>query len=73
MKISGFSMVRNATKLYYPIKQAIESILPICDEFVIAIGKGDEDDRTKEVVESIDSDKIKIINKGIRKSNHFVF
>ena len=71
MKISGFSMVRNATKLYYPIKQAIESILPICDEFVIAIGKGDEDDKTKEVVESIESDKIKIID-TIWKEEDFV-
>ena len=62
MKISGFSMVRNATKLYYPIKQAIESVLPICDEFVVAVGKGDEDDYTREEIESIDSDKIKIID-----------
>jgi len=62
VKISGFSMVRNATKLYYPIQKAIESILPICDEFVIAIGKGDEDDKTRELVEDIDSDKIKIID-----------
>jgi hypothetical protein len=60
--ISGFSMVRNATKLYYPIKQAIESILPIVDEFVIAIGKGDEDDTTRAEVESINSPKVKIID-----------
>lgn len=62
MKISGFSMVRNATKLYYPIKQAIKSILPICDEFIIAVGKGDNDDYTREEIESINSDKIKIID-----------
>ena len=49
MKISGFSMAKNATKLYYPIKQVVESILPIVDEFVIAIGDCDEDDRTKEL------------------------
>jgi len=71
MKISGFSMVRNATKLYYPIKQAIKSILPICDEFVIAIGRGDEDDNTREVVESIKSDKIKIID-TVWKEEDFV-
>lgn len=62
MTISGFSMVRNATKLYYPIKEAIMSILPICDEFIIAVGKGDQDDRTKEEIESIGSDKIKILD-----------
>lgn len=62
MKISGFSMVKNADKLYYPVKQSIESVLPIVDEFVIAIGKGDKDDRTREIVSAIDSEKIKIID-----------
>jgi len=62
MKISGFSMVRNATKLYYPIKEAIESVLPICDEFVVAVGKGDKDDYTRKRIESIDSDKVKSID-----------
>ncbi|MDX1686172.1 MAG: hypothetical protein R3275_13120 [Saprospiraceae bacterium] len=62
MKISGFSMAKNATKLYYPIRQVVESILPIVDEFVIAIGDCDEDDRTREEVEAIGSDKIKIID-----------
>lgn len=63
-------MVRNATKLYYPIKQAIQSILPICDEFVVAVGKGDEDDHTREEIESINSDKIKIID-TVWKEEHF--
>ena len=61
MKISGFTFTRNVSKLYYPIKESILSILPICDEFVIALGKGDEDDNTRELVESINSPKIKII------------
>lgn len=61
MKISGFSFARNATKLYYPVKEAILSILPICDEFIIAIGQGDPDDRTLEEVRSIGDPKIKII------------
>jgi hypothetical protein len=61
MTISGFTMVKNATKLYYPIKQSIQSILSIVDEFVVAIGDCDEDDRTLEEVQSIGSDKIKII------------
>jgi len=61
MKISGFSMCRNADKLYYPVKQSITSILPIVDEFVIAVGKGDPDDRTLETIRSIGSDKIRII------------
>lgn len=54
-------MVRNATKLYYPVKQSIQSILPLVDEFVVAIGNCDEDDHTLEEIRSIRSEKIKII------------
>lgn len=60
--ISGFTMVKNATKLYYPIKEAISSILPIVDEFVVALGDCDADDHTRAAIESIQSDKIKIID-----------
>lgn len=62
MKISGFSFVRNATKLYYPVKESIQSILPIVDEFVIALGKGDADDATLAEIQQIKSDKIRIIH-----------
>ena len=62
MKISGFSMVKNGIKLYYPVVEMIKSILPIVDEFVIAIGKGDEDDDTREKVAAINNPKIKIID-----------
>lgn len=62
MSISGFTMVRNGTKLYYPVKESIESILPIVDEFVIALGKCDSDDHTFEEIQKIKSDKIKIIH-----------
>lgn len=62
MTISGFTMVRNGAKLYYPIKQAIASILPICDEFVVALGNCDPDDNTLQEIESIGSDKIRIIH-----------
>ena len=56
-------MVRNATKYYFPIKESIESVLPIVDEFIVALGKGDQDDRTRQEIESINSDKIKIIDR----------
>lgn len=62
MKISGFTMVKNAVKLYYPIKESIESILPIVDEFVVALGNCDPDDTTLQEIESIGSPKIKIIH-----------
>lgn len=62
MKISGFTFVKNATKLYIPVKEAISSILPIVDEFWVALGKGDEDDNTRAEIESLNSDKIHIID-----------
>ncbi len=62
MRISGFTMVRNATKLHYPIAESIRSVLPIVDEFVVALGKGDEDDRTRERIEGIGSEKVRIID-----------
>lgn len=61
MKISGFTFVRNATKLFIPAKEAIASILPIVDEFVVALSQGDPDDTTEQEILSLNSDKIKII------------
>lgn len=61
MKISGFTMAKNADKLYYPIKESIESILPMVDEFVVALGDNDADDFSLERIQSINSPKIKII------------
>ncbi len=62
MKISGFSFVRNGLKLYYPVVESIRSILPIVDEFVVAVGKGDPDDRTREAIAEIGDPKVKIID-----------
>jgi hypothetical protein len=62
MKISGFTMGRNALKLYYPMRQSIESILPLVDEFIVALGQSEEDDRTREEIEAIGSPKISIID-----------
>lgn len=61
MKLSGFSFVRNGIKLYYPVVESVKSILPIVDEFVIAVGRGDDDDTTKQQLENIGDSKIKII------------
>jgi hypothetical protein len=59
MKVTGFSFVRNAIKYDYPIVEAIKSVLPICDNFVLAVGKSDDD--TLELVKNIDPSKIQII------------
>jgi hypothetical protein len=59
MYVSGFSIIKNAIKFDYPIVESIKSILPVCDEFVIAVGKSDDD--TLNLIRSIDPSKVKII------------
>ena len=59
MKVTGFTFIRNAVKYDYPVSEAIRSVLPICDDFVVAVG--DSDDNTEELVQNIDRQKIKII------------
>ena len=56
MKISGFSFVRNGIKLGYPVIESIKSILPICDEFVVSVGKSEDD--TLEQIQAINDPKI---------------
>jgi len=58
MFISGFTFIRNAIKLDYPVEQAIRSILPLCDEVVVAVG--DSDDNTLALVQAIDP-RIRIV------------
>ncbi len=59
MKVAGFSFIRNAILFDYPIVEAITSVLPLCDEFVVAVG--DSDDDTLALIQAIPSDKIRII------------
>jgi hypothetical protein len=60
MTISGFTMGKNARKLYYPVKQSVQSLLPLVDEFIVVLGDSDFDDRTRREIESIGSEKVKI-------------
>lgn len=60
MKVCGFSFVKNGVKYDYPVVEAITSILHICDHFIVAVG--DCNDGTRELIESIGSDKIQIID-----------
>jgi len=59
MKVSGFTFLRNGQKLGYPFVESIRSILPIVDEFVIALGPCDDD--TEKMVRGIGDPKIRII------------
>ncbi|MBN1414382.1 MAG: hypothetical protein JW973_04725 [Bacteroidales bacterium] len=62
MTISGFTMGKNARKLYYPMKQAVMSILPIVNEFIVVLGDSDADDTTRQEIMSIGDPKIRIID-----------
>ena len=59
MKVSGFTFIRNGSLLGYPFVESILSILPICDEFVVAVGESDDDTLTR--IQAINSEKIVII------------
>jgi glycosyltransferase involved in cell wall biosynthesis len=58
MKVCGFTFIRNAKKFDFPIVEAITSVLPVCDHFVVAVG--DSDDNTREIIEKISPEKISI-------------
>ncbi len=60
VSISGFTFIRNGKLLGFPFVESICSLLPLVDEFVIAVGAGDDDTRAR--ILNIGSPKIKIID-----------
>ena len=60
MKVCGFTFIRNAIKYDYPVVEAITSILPLCDKFVVAVGNSE--DGTRELIEKICPEKIEIVD-----------
>ena len=59
MKVSGFTIIRRAIKFDFPVLEAINSILPLCNEFVVAVGNSD--DGTLDLIRKIGDPKIRII------------
>ena len=49
MKISGFTIIKNAIINDYPIVEAITSILPVVDEMIVLVG--DSTDATREIIQ----------------------
>lgn len=60
MKVTGFTIIKNAIKFDFPIKEAILSVLPLCTDFIVAVG--DCNDGTREMIASLAPGKIKIID-----------
>jgi hypothetical protein len=59
VKVSGFTIVRNAIKLDFPVEASIRSILPVCDEVVVNVGRSE--DATLDLVRSIADPRIRIL------------
>lgn len=74
MKISGFTIIKNGITLDYPFLESIQSILPVCDELIVAVG--DCQDETRNAILGLNNDKIKIIDtvwdKTIRKGGQIL-
>lgn len=58
--LSGFTIARNAVRLHYPIVPAIRSILDLCDEVVVNVGRSD--DGTRELVEGVGDARVRILD-----------
>ena len=59
MRVVGFTFIRNGIKFDYPFLESLRSLLPLCDEVVVAVGQSD--DATLEAVESLRSPKVVIV------------
>lgn len=60
--LSGFTIVRNAVQLDYPIVPAIRSILDVCDEVVVNVGTSD--DGTRELIAALTDPRIRILDRA---------
>ena len=58
--LSGFTIVRNAVSLDYPIVPALRSILAICDEVVVNVGRSP--DGTRDLVAGLGEPRVRVID-----------
>ena len=58
--LSGFTLVRNAVKLDFSIVPAIRSLLEVCDEVVVNVGKSE--DETRDLVASVKDPRVRILD-----------
>ncbi|HET7791117.1 MAG TPA: hypothetical protein VFK78_10005 [Gemmatimonadales bacterium] len=58
--LSGFTLVRNAVRLDYPIVPAIRSLLEVCDEVVVNVGRSDDD--TRGLVTGIGDPRVRVLD-----------
>lgn len=51
MKVSGFTLCRNGVRLGFPFRESLRSLAPLCDEIVLALGRGE--DNTEEEIQKL--------------------
>lgn len=57
--VSGFTFVRNAVLLDFPLEASIRSLLPVCDEVIVNVGRSEDD--TLGLVRALTHPKVRII------------
>lgn len=60
MKVVGVTFIRNAIRYDYPVTESLRSLLPLCDEVIVAVGASD--DGTRALISGLDSPKIRILD-----------
>lgn len=66
--LSGFTLVRNAVRLDFPIVPAVLSVLEVCDEVVVNVGRSE--DGTRDVVAGIGDPRVRILDSDWDFSRH---
>ncbi len=59
MNVVGFTFIRNGIKFDYPFLESIHSLLPLCEQVVVAVGASEDD--TLAQIQALGNPKIKII------------
>lgn len=60
MRVAGFTLIANAVRLDFPIREALHSILPLCDELVVNLGPSD--DGTEALIRGMADPRIRVIS-----------
>ena len=64
--LSGFTIARNAVALDYPLVPAVRSLLELCDEVVVNVGRSD--DGTRDLVAAIGDPRVRILDGAWQRS-----
>lgn len=59
--LSAFSIVKNAERYDYPVRSALRSALPLCDEMWVNVGRSG--DRTPELVRELDDPRVRVLER----------